>query len=342
MGRELVMHDVIVVGGGPVGLYAAGLCRKMGYETLVIEEDREIGKPLRCSGLISKNIEKFFPAIKKWGVIENAVDSAVLHSRRSSLVLKKPRAAYVINRSLFDKKIAELAGCKIMLNRRVTGIKIKSDCAEISTNRGVITGRMALVCDGPNSLLAGRREAVKGLIAITGNENRAGNVDLYFNKKLLRDGFFWRIPRGKTTEYGVWGSDVKFSDIERFFGIKKYEKFAGMIPIGTTKKTYGERALLIGSSAGQVKPWSGGGVIYGLTCAEIAARTVEKAFRFDDFSTSLLSGYEREWKKALAKHIKIGIVFRKFLMHSNDFQIDVALRAGNILSYSWMDMDFIF
>lgn len=341
MDRKLGMHDVIVVGGGPVGLYAAGLCSKMGYETLVIEEDGEIGKPLRCSGLISSNIEKFFPDIKNWGVIENAVDSAVLHSRRSSLVLKKPRAAYVINRSLFDKKIAKLAGCKIMLNRRVTGIKIKSDCAEISTNRGVVNGRMVLVCDGPNSLLAGRRNSVKGLIAITNNENRAGNVDLYFDKKLLRDGFFWRIPRGKTTEYGVWGSDVKFSDIDRFFGIKKYEKFAGMIPIGPAKKTYGERALLIGSSAGQVKPWSGGGVIYGLTCAEIAARTVEKAFRLDDFSASILSEYEREWKKALAKQIKIGIVFRKFLRHSNDFQIDVVLRAGNILSYSWMDMDFI-
>ena len=341
MGRKLEMHDVIVVGGGPVGLYAAGLCRKMGYDTLVIEEDSEIGKPLRCSGLISRNIEKFFPDIKKWGVIENTVDSAVIHSRKSELVLKRPRAAYVINRSLFDKKIAKVAGCKIMLNCRVTGIKIKSDCAEISTDKGIVNGRMALVCDGPNSLFGGKRMVVKGLIAITKNESRASNVDLYFNKKLLHDGFFWRIPRYRTTEYGVWGSEVKFSDIERFFGIKKYEKFAGMIPIGPAKKTYGERLLLVGSSAGQVKPWSGGGVIYGLTCAEIAAKTVEKAFRFDDFSASLLSEYENTWKKALAKQIKIGLVFRKFLEHSTDFQLDVALKTGKVLNYSWMDMDFI-
>lgn len=341
MGRKLGMHDVIVVGGGPVGLYATGLCRKMGYDVLVIEEDSEIGKPLRCSGLISRNIEKFFPDIKNWGVIENTVDSAVLHSRKSELVLKKPRAAYVINRSLLDKKIAEFAGCRIMLNCKATGLKVKSDRVEISTTMGALNGRMALFCDGPNSLLARNRNAVKGLIAITENENHASNVDLYFNKKLLRDGFFWRIPRCRTTEYGVWGSNVKFSDIERFFGIKKYEKFAGMIPIGPAKKTYGERVLLMGSSAGQVKPWSGGGVIYGLTCAEIAARTIEKAFRFNDFSASLLCEYEREWKKKLSRQIKLGIVFRKFLEHSNDFQLDAALRAGKFLNYSWMDMDFI-
>jgi flavin-dependent dehydrogenase len=335
------MLDVIVVGGGPVGLHTAGLCKRMGYKVAVLEEDASIGEPLRCSGLISRNVTKFFPDIEKWGVVENVIDYAVLHSRKSDLTLRKTKAAYVIDRSLFDKKIAEQSGCEIKFGCRAGKINVRDDHVEIITNKGDVKGEMAIICDGPNSMLSKKRKVVKGLIAIVKGENHAKNVDLCFNKSLLHDGFFWKIPRGKTTEYGAWGSTVKFTDIEKFFGIKKYEKFAGLIPIGPVKKSYSERILMAGSSAGQVKPWSGGGVIYGLTCAEIAAKTIEKAFKCNDFSEFVLKQYETAWQKKIGRQIKMGLIFRKFLEHSNDFQLDAALRTGKIMNYSWMDMDFI-
>ena len=53
------MHDVIIVGAGPVGLYAARLCEQAGMDFLVIEEHKNIGKPVHCSGLVSRNLEKF-------------------------------------------------------------------------------------------------------------------------------------------------------------------------------------------------------------------------------------------------------------------------------------------
>jgi len=189
--------------------------------------------------------------------------------------------------------------------------------------------------------MAEKRNTVKGLIAIVDKTDRSNSVDLYFEKKILRDGFFWKIPRGRTTEYGVWGKNVKFADIEKYFGINKYEKFAGIIPIGPAKKSYAERVLMIGSSAGQVKPWSGGGVIYGLTCAEIAAKIIEKAFRFNDFSEASLKEYETKWGEKIGRQIKMGLLFRKFLEHSTDFQLDLALRTGRMFNYGRVDMDFI-
>ena len=53
------MFDIVIVGAGPVGLYTAKLCEDMGYKVTVLEEDNEIGKPVSCSGLISRNIERF-------------------------------------------------------------------------------------------------------------------------------------------------------------------------------------------------------------------------------------------------------------------------------------------
>ena len=335
------MFDVVVVGAGPVGLYTAHLCEDMGYKVLVLEKNKEVGKPLRCSGLISRNIEKFFPDINGWEVIENKIDSAILHSKRSELVLKKAKAAYVINRVLFDKKISEMVRSEISFNCKAQKLRISDGHAAIDTNKGAVKCEMAAACDGPGSVFRKNGVAVKGLIAVVKKSDSSSHVDLYFDKKMLNDGFFWKIPRGKTTEYGAWGMNAKFSDIEKFFGIKAYEKFAGLIPIGAVRKSYAERLLMVGSAAGQVKPWSGGGVVYGLTCAQIAAKTIEKAFRFNDFSESVFAGYENEWKKKIGKQIKLGILFRKFLKNSNDFHLDLALRAGKFFSYNWMDMDFI-
>jgi len=342
--KRLIMLDVIVVGAGPVGLYAASLCETMGYKVAVLEEDREIGKPLKCSGLISRNIRNFFPGIETWGVIENEIDAAVLHSSRSELALKKAKAAYVINRMLFDKKIAQLVEAPIKLGCRVRKTNVKNGVVELSTEKGMIKAEMVLGCDGPNSAVgnfSGGRRMVRGLIAIVKKEDRENKVDLFFNKKTLRDGFFWKIPRGETTEYGAWGKHVNFADIERFFGIKNYGKFAGLIPVRPVKKSYAERLLLVGGSAGQNKPWSGGGVVYGLTCAAIAAKIVEKAFRFNDFSEDILKEYESAWKKKIGRQIRLGIAFRKFLEASNDFQFDLAFSAGRLFNYKWMDMDFI-
>lgn len=338
------MLDIVVVGAGPVGLYAAHLCEKMGYKVAVLEEDREIGKPLKCSGLVSRNIRKFFPEIGTWDVIENEIDAAVLHSRKSELALRKAKAAYVINRTLFDKKIAQSVNAPVKLGCAVKKTKVINGAAELYTNKGIFRGEMVLGCDGPNSIVggfSGGKELVRGLIALAKSKNHGHQVDLYFSKNKLNDGFFWKIPRGETTEYGAWGRHVKFADIEQFFGIKNYERFAGLIPVSPAKKSYAERLLLVGGSAGQNKPWSGGGVVYGLACAEIVANIIERAFRFNDFSETVLREYETAWKKKIGRQIKLGIAFRKFLEASNDFQLELAFRAGGLFNYKWMDMDFI-
>jgi len=341
------MFDVTVVGGGPIGLFTAKLCEDLGYDVVVLEEHGKIGKPLQCSGLISSNIEGFFPDIGKWGVIENDVDSATLHSPKSKLVLKKGGAAYVIDRSKFDKRLSEMIRSEILLNCRAGSIAVKKDRVEVSTNRGVFESEMVLGCDGFNSVVAKGlcvkpKEMIKGLIGITKEKNNSGNVDMYFDKGIVKDGFLWKIPRGKTTEYGILGRRVKFGDMERFFGLKGYERFAGLIPLGTVRKSYFDRVLLIGDAAGQVKPWSGGGVIYGLTSARIASSVIDGAFKVNDFSESVLKEYESLWKNRIGKQIGFGMFLRKVLKTSSNRHLEMFFKACRPLKFGWMDMDFIF
>ena len=142
-----------------------------------------------------------------------------------------------------------------------------------------------------------------------------------------------------TTEYGMLSGNASFQKLGRFFRLRHYEKRAGLIPIGL-QKTYFPRTLLVGDAAGQVKPWSGGGVIYGLTCAGIACDVIERAFEEKNFSENFLREYEDRWMKEIERQIKFGLIFRELYkdMGSEDVEklFDKLSKKGSFD----MDMDF--
>ena len=92
--------------------------------------------------------------------------------------------------------------------------------------------------------------------------------------------------------------------------------------LGPLSRTYGERLLVGGDAAGQVKPTTGGGIYYGLMCADIAARNLGRALEKDNLSAKSLANYEREWKRKLGRELRICYWGRKLYEHLSDRQID--------------------
>src|SRR5512138_2276682 len=45
--------DVLIVGGGPAGLYAAERIARLGHGVLVCEEHGTIGQPVHCTGILA-------------------------------------------------------------------------------------------------------------------------------------------------------------------------------------------------------------------------------------------------------------------------------------------------
>ncbi|RLJ06846.1 MAG: hypothetical protein DRP16_04540 [Candidatus Aenigmatarchaeota archaeon] len=344
------MWDIIIVGAGPVGLYSGMLLSK-GFNTLVLEEDKAIGKPLHCSGLVSVNLNRFVKPRKEF--IEHKVKGARVWYKNSRLLLKKQKtAAYVINRERFDSylgRVAEKKGCEILTGSKVNKLFFTNKDVRVETKNKPLRSRMVLGCDGSQSIVAKAigskpKEKVKGIIAITEEENRSEHVDIFIDKK-LRDGFFWKIPRGERTEYGMWSGSASFERLERFFSLKQKpaNRHGGLIPLGPGK-TVSDRCILIGDAASQVKPWSGGGLVYGLLASEIAFETIKKAFEKNDFTEKTLKTYEKNWKKRIGWRIKIGMIGRSVFKKTGEKELWLLFRVLKLLNplINTLDMDFLF
>lgn len=334
-------HDIIVIGGGPSGAYASGICSKT-LRTLLIDQKREPGNPVQCSGLISRNVDRFFRPSAE--CIEHTVKGAILHSPGGEQLelMKKQTAAYVIDRQLFDRSLMERSRAEKLLGTRVEGISVTGKGVIVSTDRGTLRSEAVIGADGPNSLVRKhfRQSAgsVPGIIAIEDNPGEEDFVELWFDRKLT-DGFLWRIPRGRKTEYGMLGAGSSFPVLKKFFSLRKFERRAGVIPIGL-HKTFFSRALLVGDAASQTKPWSGGGIVYGMACGRIAADVLREAFRKNDFSEAFLSRYEQRWHRTIGRSIRAGLMFRELFKSLTNKQIDGIFRSLEGGNLHHLDMDF--
>ncbi|RLI98021.1 MAG: hypothetical protein DRO99_01795 [Candidatus Aenigmatarchaeota archaeon] len=341
-------HDVVIAGAGPAGLHAARCCEKAGLDTVVIEEHKDIGRPCHCSGLISANLRNIVPL--KRAFVEHKVRGAVMHSPggKELKLEKKGTAAYVIDRTAFDSYLADRTGAEILTGNRVSGFRQRDDRIEVSAGREYGCS-LLMGCDGSGSLIREKlglkpKEMLFGIIAIAkgSKDDRSSEfVDMWFDKRWT-DGFMWKIPRGDSVEYGMLGSNAKFSRLEGFFGLDRYEKAGGTVPLGPVK-SYHERVLLVGDAAAQVKPWSGGGVIYSLTAAGIAAEAAAEAKKSMDFSERALRGYEMGWKARFGKQITAGMAGRSVFKRMSNSQLDLAFsgmaRVRKLMNK--LDMDFL-
>jgi flavin-dependent dehydrogenase len=91
---------------------------------------------------------------------------------------------------------------------------------------------------------------------------------------------------------------------------------------GPTHESYSNRFLAVGDAASQVKSTTGGGVIFGMTCAAIAAQVTSEAINHDDFSLQFLSRYQKRCGEAVGFDAKTMIRMRKTLDRLSDEKLD--------------------
>ena len=314
------MYDIGIIGAGVAGSYLAYLLKKNNIKDkkiIVFEKSPKI--KLKDSGIVSTAIEKFFDkkTIKK--LIDKKIRTAeiVSPSRKIIKIKTKKPFVYVLKR----KKFAKFLRSKIKIKyETVEEVKIYDNFSLVKTDKDKYFIKVLVGADGANSIT---RKAItnkkpKMYFGIFTKSLKNKGKKIFLNKLYSPDFIAWSI-------FGEYGLVTGFSPKKNYSyflaeqNVKPKKLYAGLIPTGLIK-TRRNNCILIGDAACQVKPITGGGIIYSLTAAAIAHKVILSCFASGDFSG--LKNYEREWHKKLKKEIRAGLLVRKVYRQMSNNEID--------------------
>jgi digeranylgeranylglycerophospholipid reductase len=98
---------------------------------------------------------------------------------------------------------------------------------------------------------------------------------------------------------------------------------------GAIPKVYTNGFLAVGDCASQVKPTTGGGVVFSVTCAIIAAEVASKALKADNLSANALKPYQKRFRDMMGFDIEVMLKARHALNTFSDNKIDSATKFAD-------------
>jgi len=332
------------VGAGPAGSYIAHELASSGYDVVVLEEKSAPGLNVCCTGIIST--ECFQSLDPGADVVLTRLNSAKFFSPSGRcLKLQTERVqAYVVNRLLLDKAIASKAqsqGAQYFFSSPVIDITPGKDNIQAETlclgSRERFNARAVVLANGfkpklPRKLDLGR---IKNYLVGAQAEIEVKNVDefeVYFGQEIAPGAFAWLVPTSANKAYvGLLAISQAKLHLQKLLNnlscqgritSREVEIEQKAIPVGTLARSYGDRVLVIGDAAGQVKPTTGGGIYFGHLGAKIAAEVLDEALSSDNLTADQLSHYQKQCKAKMGKELSRGYWARWAYGKLSDRQIE--------------------
>lgn len=341
------LYDTIIIGGALAGSRTAGLLAKKGRNVLLIEEHEKIGLPCKCTGLVSWRTPGMLKNLPNRLVVNKLKEGKFYAPNGTSFTLKSKKTAYVLDRPGLDKFLFEQAvkaGAKVKTEHFET-FKYNNNHVEVKTSKEVYQTKILIGADGANSLVAQHAglEMPKNIfvgLQTTASGNFGQCAELWFGKNVAPNFFAWVVPENE--EIARVGIATKTSPkpyYERFLETRLQHNglkpdVAGVIRFGVMKDTIADNVMLVGDAACMVKPFSGGGISYGLIGAQICADATEKAFEENKFDYQFFKqNYDLKWKKKLVPGINKGMMLRKILYLLPDSQVSLMFKMIKLFGY---------
>lgn len=337
--------DVIVIGAGPSGLRAAGRLAAAGLDVRVLERKSRVGANVVCTGIVGREVFDDF-GLDRRSVIEELRTVRLVSPFSTVLTYEHPRPfACVVDREKFDNALADAAvsaGAAVACDARVEDIAVGREGVEVTVRDGQggvsrLAAAVAVLATGVDFGLQKKiglaipRDFLRGAQVEASLPGR-GTTTLFFGRDVAPGAFAWSVPAGEgKARVGLLTKKDPKACLRKLLDAhfdgrpgKGEEAPIRTKPVaqGLLSGTFGDRVLAVGEAAGQTKTTTGGGISYGLTCADLAADVILKCFGRSSFGAADLAEYERRWKGLLQKEIVVGHYTRRMCARLSDGRIE--------------------
>ena len=313
---------ISIIGAGPVGCYTAYLLAKAGKKVQVFEKNKKIGYPVRCTGLVTHNIEQLIPL--KNSLIVNKIKKVRINSPSISVVFKLKKPEFVLNRAKFDQYLAtksKKAGAIINLNHKF--LSIKGNRVIIQTTKGIksFPSEIIIGADGPSSKVA----------KIINNHRPKYNIGMQARVKLKhpisfyevflgedKGNFAWLVPEtAQIARVGILTKNNKhFQKFLKTLNAKIMDYPSGPVPIYKKLKLQKKNTYVVGDAAAQLKNTTGGGLYMGLSSAKLLVESIIEKKNY----TKL---FNKQIKSSLVHHNLVYKFLKTFSDKDYDFVINL-------------------
>jgi digeranylgeranylglycerophospholipid reductase len=348
--------DCIVVGAGPAGSMAAKTLAENGVTVMLLEKHPEMGIPLSCAEAISvTGLNRLVNPDPAW--ISSYIHHALLVSpSQKTFLLHHPDAGFVLNRKLFDKKIAEEAsflGSCIKVNSCAVGLlngkgddydgvrvledgQIKEYGAKVVIGADGVESQVARWAGMDSSLPLGRIESCAQYL-LGEVEVKSDRMEFHLGQSLAPGGYAWVFPKSdNTANVGLAITPDRtreraqdFLDrflAKRFTHFRILETHMGGVPcFDRNMSLVKSNVLLVGDAGRLVDSLSGAGIANALLSGRIAGEVVSRYIKNGRSYPALLKEYEERFFKEKGRELKFYSYCRAIFLKMTDEDLDDAV-----------------
>jgi digeranylgeranylglycerophospholipid reductase len=360
-----VKADIVIAGGGPAGLSAAEAAARRGRSVVLVEQNHEIGSPIRTSG------GSFIDELDALGIPErlyHPISRVRFCTPHNAMTYEyaSPKLCVMDVRGVFQflAERAIEAGAQIRLATPALGPVLENGFVTgVRTGAGIVSGRVMIDATGYRAALM--KQASTEQAGLDPGIRRFGvgaEYDLYAphcdetevlliaGSDFAPSGYAWVFPWGRhrvRVGVGIIHPDSRanpgeyldrlMTDLHRFGvdvrGAQPVEHHAGLIPSECfAAKFAGDGILSVGDAAGHASSLVGEGIRWAMEAGKMAGEVAAEAVAKGDVSRVALAVFERRWIKRHGRDLRLAHKLNERLARWDDRKWDERLEVLKLLT----------